>query len=443
MNLLIRADSSSQIGLGHIMRDLVLAKQYPDASITFACRDLNGNIINTIPYPVHVLASDTPKELIEYIILHEIDVVVFDHYGINAAYEKQIKEQTGVTILSMDDTYQPHYCDILYNPNVYAQSQRYSDLVPKYCEVHCAKPLIREEFSLAKQHPKPLNDTVFISMGGSDPLNLSMQIVQSLPSNTHINLVTTTSNPHLKELQNYAKEHPNIHLHINASNIAELMHECSFAIITPSSIAHEVMFMKLPFIAIQSADNQSEFVAYMKGEGLSVMEHFDQDHFQTLLGRLMLRLIPFTELNDTEKEMILAWRNHREIRMWMFNSNEISLNEHFRFIESLKNRSDKRYFLVRQANDYLGVVDLTNITSSSAEIGIYANPDKRGVGALLMDTLIRYAFNTLKLTKLIANVFSDNEKAKRLYQKFDFKETDRTTHEERDMICVERNNDNR
>jgi len=127
----------------------------------------------------------------------------------------------------------------------------------------------------------------------------------------------------------------------------------------------------------------------------------------------------------------------------MFNSNEISLNEHFRFIESLKNRSDKRYFLVRQANDYLGVVDLTNITSSSAEIGIYANPDKRGVGALLMDTLIRYAFNTLKLTKLIANVFSDNEKAKRLYQKFDFKETDRTTHEERDMICVERNNDNR
>ncbi len=28
MNILVRADSSSNIGTGHIMRDLVLAKQY-------------------------------------------------------------------------------------------------------------------------------------------------------------------------------------------------------------------------------------------------------------------------------------------------------------------------------------------------------------------------------------------------------------------------------
>ncbi|MDD2368557.1 MAG: UDP-2,4-diacetamido-2,4,6-trideoxy-beta-L-altropyranose hydrolase, partial [Sulfuricurvum sp.] len=82
------------------------------------------------------------------------------------------------------------------------------------------------------------------------------------------------------------QKHPNIHLHINASNIAELMHECSFAIITPSSIAHEVMFMELPFIAIQSADNQSEFVTYMKGEGLSVMEHFKSALFNALLEKL-------------------------------------------------------------------------------------------------------------------------------------------------------------
>jgi len=152
----------------------------------------------------------------------------------------------------------------------------------------------------------------------------------------------------------------------------------------------------------------------------------------------MIRLIPFTELNDTEKEMILTWRNHPDIRMWMLNSCEISINEHLRFIESLKNRSDKRYFLVRQGNDYLGVVDLTDITTTSAEIGIYANPDKRGIGALLMDSLIRYAFNTLKLTKLIAMVFNNNEKAKRLYQKFDFTETNRAIVHSKEMITLER-----
>jgi UDP-4-amino-4,6-dideoxy-N-acetyl-beta-L-altrosamine N-acetyltransferase len=127
----------------------------------------------------------------------------------------------------------------------------------------------------------------------------------------------------------------------------------------------------------------------------------------------------------------------------MLNSNEISLNEHLSYIESLKNRSDKRYFLVQKGNDYLGVVDLIDITTTSAEIGIYVNPDKRGVGGLLMEALIRYAFDTLKLTKLIANVFSNNENAKRLYQKFDFQEIDRTMHKEREMIYMERNNDNR
>jgi UDP-2,4-diacetamido-2,4,6-trideoxy-beta-L-altropyranose hydrolase len=44
MNILIRADSSSQIGLGHIMRTLVLAAQYSDDTIAYACQDLAGKI---------------------------------------------------------------------------------------------------------------------------------------------------------------------------------------------------------------------------------------------------------------------------------------------------------------------------------------------------------------------------------------------------------------
>jgi UDP-4-amino-4,6-dideoxy-N-acetyl-beta-L-altrosamine N-acetyltransferase len=156
-----------------------------------------------------------------------------------------------------------------------------------------------------------------------------------------------------------------------------------------------------------------------------------------------MRLLDFTTLNTEQLTMVLSWRNHPDVRSWMLNSNEISLNEHLSFIESLKNRTDKRYFLIQKGNDYIGVVDLTDITITSAEIGIYTNPDMRGVGALLMGAVIQHSFDTLKLTKLIANVFSNNEKAKRLYQKFDFKETNRTTDKEREMISMERNNDNR
>lgn len=152
----------------------------------------------------------------------------------------------------------------------------------------------------------------------------------------------------------------------------------------------------------------------------------------------MIRLLPFNNLSDAEKMMILSWRNHPDIREWMLQPDEISMEEHLRFIQSLENRSDKRYFLVKNADDYLGVIDLTDITAISAELGIYANPYLHGVGKILMSALINYALNTLKLTKLIANVFSNNKRAKQLYSTFDFTETNRITHNGREMITLER-----
>lgn len=47
-NILFRADSSSTIGTGHIMRDLVLAEQFKDSNIIFATQELPGNIYHKV-----------------------------------------------------------------------------------------------------------------------------------------------------------------------------------------------------------------------------------------------------------------------------------------------------------------------------------------------------------------------------------------------------------
>jgi len=150
-----------------------------------------------------------------------------------------------------------------------------------------------------------------------------------------------------------------------------------------------------------------------------------------------MRLLNFTTLHESERTLVLSWRNHPKVREWMLHQNEISLDEHLCFMESLKNRADKRYFLVKQENEYIGVIDFTDITEESAELGIYANPDVRGVGGILMEVLIDYAFMTLKVKKLVANVFSDNVRAKHLYEKFDFAETNRNVFQKREMITME------
>ncbi|MBV5335041.1 MAG: UDP-2,4-diacetamido-2,4,6-trideoxy-beta-L-altropyranose hydrolase, partial [Sulfuricurvum sp.] len=171
MNLLIRADSSSAIGLGHIMRDVVFAAQHSQDTVRFACQNLSGNIIDQIPYPVDLLTSNDPDELIALIREQNIDRVVFDHYGIDAVFEKKIKDVCGVTILSFDDTYEAHYCDILLNHNISADKNRYSGLVPPHCILHCGAEytLIRDEFKIEKPIKREKIYDIFVSMGGTDP----------------------------------------------------------------------------------------------------------------------------------------------------------------------------------------------------------------------------------------------------------------------------------
>jgi len=151
----------------------------------------------------------------------------------------------------------------------------------------------------------------------------------------------------------------------------------------------------------------------------------------------VIQLLNFTTLDLSQKKLILSWRNHPNIRKWMINDHETSLEDHLNFIDLLSSKTDRHYFLVQKESDFIGVIDLTHVTDSSAELGIYANPDMRGVGSTLMTSLIDHA-SKLGLSKLIANVVITNVRALNLYRKFDFSETQRFEHKKKKMITLEK-----
>lgn len=285
MKTLIRSDSSTAIGLGHIMRDLVLATQL-EGEILFACQPLEGNMIEQIPYDVHVLQTNEPNELLRLIKTLDIDVLVIDHYGIDASFERYIKDATGVKILSFDDTYKPHYCDIVLNHNLYANAACYTTLVPSFCEIRAgsAYTLIREEFKQEKNHRRQKIYDIFIAMGGSDPYNMTMRLLTLLPDHYRICIVTTHANPHIEELQNTIAMNKMIDLHINSHEIAKLLHQSHIAIVTPSVIVHEVLYMHIPFIAIKVASNQDDMYQYLKEHNYCVLDHEQEISRETLLN---------------------------------------------------------------------------------------------------------------------------------------------------------------
>lgn len=153
----------------------------------------------------------------------------------------------------------------------------------------------------------------------------------------------------------------------------------------------------------------------------------------------MIELKNFTDLTPDERAMVLTWRNDIRIRSCMYTDELISPNDHENFINSLHQRNDRRYFVVYKNSAPIGVVDLVDITDTSATLGVYANPfsDRKGIGRIILRALIRYAYETLHLTTLRLECFEDNEKAQILYQKFDFTETKRSTKYNKTIICME------
>ena len=138
----------------------------------------------------------------------------------------------------------------------------------------------------------------------------------------------------------------------------------------------------------------------------------------------VIQLINFINLNDEDKRIVLNFRNHPDIRKWMYNKDKISLQEHLEFIKNLKNDKTRLYFLVKDQENIMGIIDY-KLIDDYAQIGLYKNPSLRGVGALLMNTLLQYGFETLGLKRLVLFVFADNSVAIRLYKKFGFKEIDK------------------
>ena len=418
------------------MRDLVLAEQYKDAKIVFAVQDLEGNINHKIledNYTIKLLKSDDIQEVVALVRECNIDLVVIDHYGIDVGFEKKLKNATNVQILSFDDTYERHCCDILLNHNVYADKLRYKDLVPEGCELRCGSEftLLRDAF---KKNQRKLSNltprAVLVAMGGADSAHKNIEILSVLEQfpNLHAYVVTTSANKNLESLRKYAKKRVNVTLHINTSRMAQLMAEVDFAILTPSVIVNEALYMRLPFVSIKTAENQRYMHDFLIANKYYVLPSFDKVQLEAsvvaLIHSLSAKLVNFIDLSISDKKLILKWRNDPNVCKWMFSKNEITLHQHMEYIEFLNAKSDRAYFLVSKGEESIGVVGFTSIDTlhKTAKLGIYANPQLRGVGDLLMKAILNYGFGELELKRVISEVYTENKAAVKLYGRCGFKE---------------------
>ena len=479
LNVVIRADASTQIGAGHVMRCLTLAQalRAEGHTVTFIIREADGDLHDLVAtrhgFQVARLPTQqtstcaTKPELADAdetgaaLEGHTVDWVIVDHYQLGAMWEKRLAS-TGSRVLAIDDfASRDHACDILVDhnlssPSVYEnRTEADTELLlgPRYA-------LLRPTF-VPSADPTATPDqptTVAVSFGGSDATGQTWKVLQALRhaivSPSRVIVIAGRNHPELRRLQQLAADWSAVDLHEFVDDLAPLMAEADLAIGGGGVSALERLAMGIPSICLTTADNQERPAAALAEAGallylgratgtgvdaltaaVNVMRNpylrqaMRSRGFALTDGRgpwrvvrAMRRRTPVTirRAMASDRSRIYAWRNHPAVRATAIDPTEISRTTHDTWFARVLEDPDRHLLIAEQHGTPIGVVryDIRRSTAR-AEVSIFLDPTQLGSG---MGTVVLKAANAWLLDqensveRIEAKVLGTNPRSRRTFE---------------------------
>ncbi|NBU58723.1 MAG: UDP-4-amino-4,6-dideoxy-N-acetyl-beta-L-altrosamine N-acetyltransferase [Betaproteobacteria bacterium] len=120
--------------------------------------------------------------------------------------------------------------------------------------------------------------------------------------------------------------------------------------------------------------------------------------------------------------MILAWRNHDSVRMFMFEQALVSVDEHAKWFETVHCDPSKRTLIFEDDGCPAGFVSLKQLAREGLwEWGFYAAPGApAGTGRRLAEAALCRAFKTERAHKVCGRVLAHNAPSLRLHHRLGF-----------------------
>lgn len=266
MNLLIRADASVAMGTGHVMRCLALAQAWQDkgGKPTFAIGErvpalearLQAERMEIVPLDVESGFPDSAARLVQLARARGAEWIALDGQQFSESYEDALKS-SGLKLLVIDDggLNRPCSADFILNQNCEAAENLYPKRGPR-TQLLLGSPyiLLRKEFLEWrdwKQKVEPKAKRLLVTMGGSDPDNLTGLAIQCLrlvkTKELEVEIVVGNSNPHLDQLQTeVATLDLDVRLATNILDMPGRMARADFALIAAGGTLWELLFMGCP-----------------------------------------------------------------------------------------------------------------------------------------------------------------------------------------------------
>lgn len=263
MDIFIRADGGSQIGMGHIMRTLVLANNLSKVhNVFYICR-IDKKLMDKYEAGIELIKKNgfNVIEINEENLKKEMknikgDCIITDSYEVDEEYFNICKNNFKISVYLDDENICDYFnVDLLINQNVYAKQFHYKVNDNTILMLGPQFIILREEFCniIQKNIPKTV-ENIMVTVGGSDNYNITEKIINKLKhTNYKLHVVVGPGFKFKDNLKKY--ESSFVNLYFNA-NMCELMKKSDICISSCGTTLYELAAVGIPTIGLVVAENQ-------------------------------------------------------------------------------------------------------------------------------------------------------------------------------------------
>jgi UDP-2,4-diacetamido-2,4,6-trideoxy-beta-L-altropyranose hydrolase len=264
MKVLVRADASSRLGVGHVARCLTLAHVLRErgAAVSFACRALPGfDPLMVQGQGFELVLLPAQGDDLAPLMVRRFDWVLVDHYQLDAEWERAALALAPRVAVIDDLADRPHHCHLLLDQNLTATQAAYEGRLDARCErlLGPRYALLRPAFQAAvTRRSDDRVRHVLVSFGGFDVADMALKALHALSAwpSLRVTLLAGQGHAQWEALQALAAPHPHWQVLSHSPRIADLMREADLFVGAGGGTTWERAAMSVPSLCVAVADNQ-------------------------------------------------------------------------------------------------------------------------------------------------------------------------------------------
>jgi UDP-2,4-diacetamido-2,4,6-trideoxy-beta-L-altropyranose hydrolase len=305
MDVAIRTDSSHEIGSGHVIRCLTLAKalRAAGARVAFICREHPGHLCDLIEkrgFEVARLTADNESHELDSTHTRwlgaswQVDVaemlgaldalglspggLIADHYAIDRRWEEAVRSHVDRIMVIDDLADRQHDCDLLLDQNlVGGMRSRYDSRLPEDCHrlLGPKYALLQPEYAATRKAVSPRTGPprrILLSFGGADVDNVTARALDAVlregGDDLLVDVVFSATSPHASFLQERFGDNPRVAAHYDLPTLAPLIATADLALGAGGATHWERLCLGLPSLVVTLANNQQAVTEELARRGL-------------------------------------------------------------------------------------------------------------------------------------------------------------------------------